>query len=266
MTAEPLWIPLDGAANARDLGGLPADGGVIGRGRLLRSDNLQGLTDQDVRLLVEAIGLRTVIDLRTTVEVDKEGPGPLTRVPAVDIRHLSLFPESGRMTDVDVDALLPWQEDGPPRTSALPDPGNRAVGFYLAYLEDRPDSIVAALRSVASSSGASIVHCAAGKDRTGVVIALALTVAGVPREEIVADYAATAERLPQLLARLRRSDTYRDDLNSRPDDSHRPRARTMERFLEYLDEHFDGPWGWLSTAGLTAEDADRLRSRLVVQQ
>ena len=266
MTAEPLWIPLDGAANARDLGGLAADGGMIGRGRLLRSDNLQGLTEQDVRLLVDEIGLRTVIDLRTTVEVDKEGPGPLTRLPAVEIRHLSLFPESGGMTDVDADALLPWQEDGRPRASTLPDPGDRAVGFYLAYLEDRPDSVVAALRSVGSSPGASLVHCAAGKDRTGVVIAFALAVVGVPREEIVADYAATADRLPDLLARLRRSDTYRDDLNSRPDDSHRPRARTMERFLDYLDEHAGGPLGWLTAAGFTAEDVTRLRSRLVVEQ
>ena len=266
MTVEPHWIPLDGAANARDLAGLPAAGGVIGPGRLLRSDNLQGLTEDDVRLLVGELGLRTVIDLRTTVEVDKEGPGPLTRVPAVEIRHLSLFAESGGLTDVDADALLPWQEDAPPRDSDLPDPGDRAVGFYLAYLEDRPDSVVAALRAIGSSSGASLVHCAAGKDRTGVVVALALAVAGVPREEIVADYAATADRLPQLLERLRGSDTYRDDLNSRPDDSHRPRARTMERFLAYLDEHSGGPVGWLTAAGLSAEDLDRLRSRLVVEK
>ena len=266
MTSPPHWIPLDGAANARDLGGLPADGGVIGPGRLLRSDNLQGLTDGDVRRLVDELGLRTVIDLRTTVEVDKEGPGPLTRVPAVDIRHLSLFAESGGLTDVDADALLPWQQDMPARDSDLPDPGDRAVGFYLAYLEDRPDSIVAALRAIGSSPGASLVHCAAGKDRTGVVVALALTVAGVPRAEIVADYAATADRMPELLERLRSSATYRDDLNSRPDDSHRPRAATMERFLAFLDEHHGGPVGWLTDAGLSTEDLDRLRSRLVVQE
>ena len=152
MTDEPRWLPLDGAANARDLGGLPTDGGAeTAPYRLLRSDNLQGLTPADVRLLVENVGLRTVVDLRTDVEVELEGPGPLTREPRVEIRHLSLFPESGGRTDVDADATLPWQADGEDarRGSALPDtppggapePGSRAVAFYLAYLRDRPDNV-----------------------------------------------------------------------------------------------------------------------------
>jgi protein tyrosine/serine phosphatase len=310
MSDEPQWLPLDGASNARDLGGLPTDStGSIAPHRLLRSDNLQGLTPADVRLLVDDIGLRTVVDLRTNVEVSMEGPGPLTREPAVTIRHLSLFPESGGLTDVDPDAPLPWTRRpaaaaGPTGADAagvapqevagagtagtggagtggaaagagptvadalatgggLPDPGSRSVAFYLGYLRDRPDNIVASLRAIADSDGATIVHCAAGKDRTGVVVAFALTVAGVPRDRIIADYAATADRMTELLARLRASDTYRDDLASRSDDSHVPRAATMERFLAYLDEHFGGPLGWLAAAGFGPEDVARLRSRLV---
>ena len=270
MTPEPLWLPLDGAANARDLGELPTDEGApTARGRLLRSDNLQGLTPADVRLLVDEIGLRTVIDLRTNVEVAQEGPGPLTAEPAVEIRHLSLFPEGGENTDVDADALLPWQEDGVTerRETALAgasaDPESRAVAFYLAYLRDRPDNIVAALRAIADSDGAAVVHCAAGKDRTGVVIALALSVAGVPRDRIVADYTATADRLPALLARLKASDTYRDDISSRTDDSHRPRAVTIEQFLAHLDTHDGGPLGWLASVGFGEADVARLRARLV---
>jgi protein-tyrosine phosphatase len=274
MTDEPRWLPLDGAANARDLGGLPTEaGGETAPGRLLRSDNLQGLTPGDVRLLVDDVGLRTVVDLRTDVEVELEGPGPLTREPLVDVRHLTLFPESGGRTDVDADTVLPWQAGGEDarRGSALPDtppgeapePGSRAIAFYLAYLRDRPDNVVAALRAIADSDGATIVHCAAGKDRTGVVVALALSVAGVPRDRIVADYVATADRMRPLLARLKASDTYREDLDSRPDDSHRPRAETMRRFLAHLDEHCGGPLGWLESAGFGPADMDRLRSRLV---
>jgi protein tyrosine/serine phosphatase len=265
MTHTPLWVPLAGAANMRDLGELPTDGPPVAPHRLLRSDNLQGLTPADVRLLVNGIGLRTVVDLRTNLEVVQEGPGPLTREPAVTVRHLSLFPESGGLTDVDADAELPWASGAPTVAAALalPDPGDRSVSFYLKYLEARPDNVVAALRVIAGSEGATVVHCAAGKDRTGVVIALALSVAGVPRDLIVADYAATADRLPELLARLRASDTYRDDLASRPDDAHRPKPRTMRLFLDHLDEHCGGPLGWLASAGFGAADADRLRSRLV---
>ncbi|HEV7653270.1 MAG TPA: tyrosine-protein phosphatase [Mycobacteriales bacterium] len=265
MTAEPLWLPLDGTANARDLGGLPTSSGPdIAPHRLLRSDNLQGLTPGDVRLLVGEIGLRTVVDLRTTVEVELEGPGPMTREPSVSIRHLTLFPEVGDRTDVDADALLPWQEEGEDdrRESALP-AGNRAIAFYLAYLRDRPDNIVAALRAIATSDGATLVHCAAGKDRTGVVVALALSAAGVPRERIVADYTATADRIEPLLARLRASETYREDLDSRPDEAHLPRASTMADFLAYLDSEYGGALAWLASAGFGDEDVARLRARLV---
>ena len=67
-------------------------------------------------------------------------------------------------------------------------------GHYLGYLEERPEEVAGALRSITTAPGAAIVHCAAGKDRTGVVVALALTMAGVEPEAIVADYIATGER------------------------------------------------------------------------
>ena len=73
-----MWIDLEGLANLRDVGGLPTDdGGAIAPGRLLRSDNLQTLTDADQRRLI-ALGLTDVIDLRSGYETEQEGPGPLT--------------------------------------------------------------------------------------------------------------------------------------------------------------------------------------------
>src|SRR4051812_40237158 len=97
---DALWLELDGAVNVRDVGGLPTiDGRAVRPGRLIRSDNLQDLSDRDVRLLVEEIGVRSVADLRTGVEVAHEGPGPLLEIDDVDVRHLSLFPESGENTD-----------------------------------------------------------------------------------------------------------------------------------------------------------------------
>lgn len=261
MDEMTRWIDLEGAVNVRDLGELPTrDGGLTRRGRIFRADNLQGLTPADVSLLVGELNLRHVVDLRSTAEVNLEGPGPLTRVPEVTHHHLTLFAEGGRHTDVEADSIdgdrvLPWQERDV-------DEELRVTGFYFGYLRDRPDAVVAALRAMALDDGAALVHCAAGKDRTGVLSALALEVAGATREAIVRDYVATGERLELILKRLRASDTYRDDLDSRPADDHRPRARYIEQFLKVLDDRFDGPMGWLRGHGWTDADDAALRARL----
>jgi protein-tyrosine phosphatase len=259
VTSDARWVELDGAANVRDLGGLPLiDGGGTARGVLLRADNLQDLTARDVGRLVDELGVRLVVDLRTDVELRLDGPGPLERDGRAEVRHRSLYPEAGDRTDVDVGVIFPWRAGA----AAEDESESPAVRAYLGYLRDRPDSIVAALRDAARARGATLVHCAAGKDRTGVVVALALSVAGVRRDAIVADYVATADRLEPLVARLRASSTYGPDIQGRTVASHRPRAETMERFLELLDERHGGPAGWLAQHGFGAGDAAALRERL----
>jgi protein tyrosine/serine phosphatase len=256
------WIELENAVNVRDLGGLPAeDGNLIRTGKLIRSDNLQDLSPADVTRLVDEIGVTTVVDLRSTGEVESEGPGPLQAVASVEHLHLSLLPEFGEMTDVAKDALALNRERAIQR-----DPENVADAFYFGYLEDRPESIVGALRAIATAPGAALVHCAAGKDRTGVVVAMALTVAGVPREQVVADYEATGERIEQILDRLRASPTYARDIDNVPAHEHDPRPDIMRRFLARLDDDFGGPLGWLAEHGFDKVDAQRLRDKLIEER
>ena len=271
-TRTGRWIRLAGTTNMRDLGGLPTtDGGRTVVGRVLRSDNLQTLTPEDVRVLVEEIGLREVIDLRTTAEILLEGRGPLREVPEVVHRHFSLLPERGHHTDVfaveeDEVPDLPegWLESVLPRSApehAHDEPP--AVRSYLEYLHDRGESVVGAVRAIAEAEdGASVVHCAAGKDRTGVVTALCLAVAGVPDEEIVADYAMTAEIIDALVAKLAASPTYAEDMERRDVTRHTPRAETMERVLAVLDERYGGPAGWLREHGFGDAEQAVLRARL----
>ena len=261
--AAPRWIDLEGAVNARCLGGLPlADGGAVAPGRLLRSDNLQDLTDRDVARLIDEHRVSDVIDLRTGVEVRLEGPGPLTYDERVAIEHRSLYPEAGEHTDVlEADAIVPWQGgiDG----ADLPGEA-LTVQTYFGYLERRPDSIVAALRTIADppGGGAALVHCAAGKDRTGLVIALALDAAGVRREAIVADYAATSERIGAIVARLAASPTYVRDMVTDDPTRHAPRPESMARILQLLDERHGSPAGWLAEHGLEDDALNALRERL----
>ena len=279
MSELTRWIELDGVVNLRDLGGLPTrDGATTLFGRVYRGDNLQGLSADDVRRLTGDLHLRDVIDLRSGVEVEHEGPGPLTREPTVTIHHLSFLPEVGRRTDVeadtatvDGDVVLPWTDtaargasDGGrgEDKSSRDEVADHSAGFYLNYLHDRPDSVVAALRVMARSEGAALIHCAAGKDRTGVLTALALEVAGVTREAIIGDYVLTGDRLDRVLARLRASTTYAADLDGRPADSHLPRPEIMTRVLDHLDDIYGGPLGWLTKHGWSAEDSAALRAHL----
>lgn len=253
------WIELENAVNVRDLGGLPAeDGNRIRTGKLIRSDNLQALSPADVTRLVDELGVTTVIDLRSTGEVRSEGPGPLKALASVEHVHLSLLPEFGEMTDVAKDALALNRERALKR-----DAQNVADAFYFGYLEDRPDSVVGALRAITDAPGAALVHCAAGKDRTGVVVAMTLAVAGVPRDEIISDYEATGQRIELILDRLRASPTYAADIDNVPAHEHDPRPDIMRRFLARLDNDYDGPLGWLGIHGFDKVDAQRLRTKLL---
>ncbi len=254
------WIDLHGAVNVRDLGGLPtADGGRTAAGRLLRSENLQDLTPADVTTLIDEIGVTTVVDLRTTAEVELEGPGPLDAVPGVRHARHPVLPELGSRTDAVAEALLLRKAERD--RSRFPD--DIMCGHYLGYLEERPAEVTGALRSIATADGAAIVHCAAGKDRTGVIVALALAVAGVEPDAIVADYMATGDRIDAIVERLRRSRTYSADVSSRPVRAHLPREETMKSFLEQLHVRYGGLSAWLTRNGFGEDELALLRARLL---
>ncbi|HTA34132.1 MAG TPA: tyrosine-protein phosphatase [Solirubrobacteraceae bacterium] len=247
----PRWIALDGAVNAR----------AVVPSVLLRADNLQSLSAGDVRVLVDQHAVEVVIDLRTDVEARLEGSGPMTAERGVRIELRSLYPDSDGSTGLDAGTVKPWEvrneEESPDERPV--------VRAYMGYLRRRPDSIVGAVRAIASTRGAVLVHCAAGKDRTGVVVALALDAAGVERAAIVADYLATAERIDAIIARLVSSPLYRDQLESRESRHHAPVPGTIERVLELVDERHGGSVAWLLANGLDESELQQLRRRLRAQ-
>jgi protein tyrosine/serine phosphatase len=252
------WIELEGAVNARDLGGLPTEDGQRTAGaRLLRADNLQELSPSDVALLVHDLGVTTIVDLRSPSELESEGPAPLDAVATVRHAHHPVLPELGSRTDMIAGALLTRASKDKSRY-----PDDPVCGHYLGYLEDRPDQIVAALRSIAHAQGAALVHCAAGKDRTGVVVALALTAAGVRPQAVVADYGLSGDRSAAIVARLGRSRTYAKDISSKPPALHQVRAETMAAFLEQMESRYGGVVRWLTDHGFSDGDLRLLRAKL----
>jgi protein-tyrosine phosphatase len=261
-----MWIELDGLANLRDVGGIPTtDGGAIPPGRLLRSDNLQSLTPSDVEALLD-LGLTDVVDLRSDYEAENEGPGPLTKVPEVAIHQLSLFREwregigddkPGERPEVLPEQALPWVDLEP--TVQL---DNRIASIYLSYLADRPDSVLEALRVISKAEGATLVHCAAGKDRTGTIVALALSLVGADREAVIADYAASSERVHQILDRLLATQTYNENLRDRPLSTHLTHPETMRSLLDHVDAEYGGVAGLVEKLGWTPEDQQRLEAKL----
>ncbi len=273
---QPNWIELAGVVNMRDLGGAPTEGGDVVRARrLLRSDNLQDLPAASVRVLVETYGVTDVVDLRTHVELAREGDGPLRSIGSVRHHHLTLYREDSVETGIPAgERSLPWEAQErragigadshePPSQRTPKDHDAFWTDHYLSYLADRPDSVIAALAAIADAEGAAVVHCAAGKDRTGTVVGLALKTVGVPDDVVMADFAASAERIEAIMARLRTKDAYASDLEHKTATQQAPRADTMRLLLAALETRYGGVHGWLGEQGWTSADTDRLRRKLL---
>ena len=247
---EQRWIDLDGADNIRDMGGLPVTGGGRTRfRRLLRSGTLQDLSADDVTRLVNIVGVRTVVDLRQSDEAEREGSA-LSDIPAV--RYLS----------------LPLSSAGNIRPDTVADAAAMdIVAHYLALVEGSARNIVSAVRVFAGEVDLpAVFHCAAGKDRTGVLAAVVLDAIGVSSEAIIGDYALTAQRMRQISARLVRLPTYRSMLAV----SHGIKGAatadetSMAEFLDELHGRYGGGAGYLKAHGIDSGELAALRTALVI--
>ncbi|WP_127782051.1 tyrosine-protein phosphatase [Rhodococcus sp. X156] len=244
---SPRELDLQGAVNVRDLGGLPtADGRTVRSGRLLRSDSLSELTESDVRTLVDELQLELIIDLRAAAEVERDGRGPLAQRP-VRFANLPLQGQHQVRLDLAADA----GQDGD------------LAAHYASYLEHSGPNLVAAARLLGQTRTASVVHCAAGKDRTGILVALVLQALGVAAEEVVADYAATAANMPRVRERLFRSPSAQlRETFTVPDWILAAEPDTMRRFLTHLDG-WGGAAAYLADQGFSHAELVALRDNLL---
>ena len=235
-------LPWERCLNVRDVGGYPTtDGRHTCWQALVRADNLASLTEAGRAALV-AYGVRSIIDLRRPHEVEL-APNPFAGGGPQGIAYANVS-----FGDPAV---------APPTATSLADRYQRALVLF-------PHRIIAIMQAIAyAPQGGVVLHCNAGKDRTGLIAALLLELVGVARATIGADYALSAESLRSSdEARLARRAGERAE-RERQLVAEEPRAEVMQAVLAYLDERYGGTERYLREAGATAEDILRLRERLL---
>jgi protein-tyrosine phosphatase len=240
-------LDLQGPVNFRDLGGYPAaDGRTVRRRHLFRSDTLHRLTEADVER-VHGLGVTTIIDFRTSHELESSGWGGIELLSAQHL-HLPTF-----------DTTRPLLEDDEILKTLI-----SAPDAYMSMLRNGAGAYSAALHHVARSEEPVVFFCAAGKDRTGVFAALVLGLIGVSDDDIVADYALTGEVIEKIHAlreptRLPEGRTYelgQDLTNAYPE--------SMSRTIERLNDEWGGWDGYADAIGVDADVVAELRGRLLV--
>jgi protein-tyrosine phosphatase len=250
MSPEELakrHLPLTGTYNLRDVGGyLTKDGRVTRWQVLLRADALHKL-DTDGHSVLAGLGLCTVIDLRENEELD-HAPDQLG-VLQVQTLHHPLF-------------------DRPTSGIASTATARRSLAeTYLLVVDERADAIVGVVRAIAADNVTpAIVHCTAGKDRTGMVIALVLSAVGVEEELIVQDFAVTGQLL---------SGAFRDEVLARVSERGIPIAeiepmlsadpQLIRSFLDRISELHGDTESFLLAHGMTPDELESLRSKLLVE-
>ena len=242
------WIDLEGCYNFRDLGGYRTrDGRRFRTGRVFRSDGLQHLTARDLKRLAGEIGLGTVIDLRSDAEVEDTGRGPI--VKQTTLHHIPLFTGSFSGGDTSRRAF--------DRVANMGE-------LYFLMLGFAREPIAQVVRVLADSEAPAVFHCAAGKDRTGVISAVLLSLLGVPPQTIVADYAFSRRNIDLINARLDQADSYQGIMDDLPSGAYDADPACMESFLRRVDEAHGSVEGWAQQAGLGGEVQARLVARLLV--
>lgn len=236
-------IPVPGTYNFRDVGGLPAQGGTVRRGVLFRSDGLHRLGDEG-REVLRRLDVGVVIDLR-------------------DDNEARLMPDDLHGLDVEVRRLPVFEGSGASQ-------GERGISLEKLYhriVTQHAPIVVDAVREIAAAGDrAVLVHCTAGKDRTGVVVALTLLAAGVDREAVIADYVLTESHLAgewlqqmvELIGRYGVPDTpeLRTLIGGSP-------REAIEVALDEVERRHGTARDYLLAAGLAGHELEALEALLI---
>jgi len=241
-------IPFDGCFNFRDVGGYPTSNGKTVRwGKYFRAGRQDRMTPSDLNRL-RKLGIRTQVDLRKQDEINEQGRGPLETIGAI-YHHIPVIPEGGSA-----------------KLSHLVGDTGISGKHYLAYLEFGPETWLRMFEIFANDDQHPIVlHCTAGKDRTGVSTAFLLSVLGVDRRLIEADYILTNRDVPRQADFIETHVGLPEGMDRQTMMYHAGVPDTaMHDFLNGLDARWGGVLGYLSEIGVTQDTINAVRSHFLV--
>ena len=232
-------VTLAGVVNVRDLGGWAAGARHVRIGQIYRSGALHGATVSDAAHLRDDLGVRLIVDLRTQREIDLDGLGSLV-VPPVAHLHLPLLEDAS----------------DPSRAATL-------VERYVEMLDRAGGPLAHLLETLAAMSEPALLHCFAGKDRTGLAVAVILGALGVADEDIVTDYARTQDQLPAIRASLEASRAFSTVIDQFPPETLHAAPETMERVLQEVRRRFGDMVGYTRSIGVSEKMLAALADRLL---
>ncbi|MCK1822073.1 tyrosine-protein phosphatase [Streptomyces sp. XM83C] len=253
---------LAGVRNFRDVGGLPTvDGRRVRHGVLFRSGHLAHATQEDAAFL-SSLGLHTIFDFRNAADQKLEGPD--VALPGVRNVNLPLSdPADGAefwkmVRDGDIEQLRTILGDG--KAAA------RMIASYRQVIKERTAEHSRVLHALADDSVPALMHCAAGKDRAGLSIAVTLLALGVEREAIIADYLESNAKHRRY--KVRRSngsgDAYSPEIMELLSPLFDARTEYLTAAFETIEETWGGVDPYLEKGlGLAPATRETLRERLL---
>ena len=218
--------------NMRDIGGYAAGSKKVKYGKLIRSNLPANVTPEDLKFLKE-MGIKTVIDLRSKEEVEKAG-SVFEKNPYFKLLHYKL--KGGRK---------------------IPENAESVPISYMQMLEGK-ESIYSIFKEISKGQNGIIYFCNVGKDRTGVITALILMTLGVKNEDIIEDYALSENYLQDMLDKIAKA--------SKPKDVKEiitPKAKYMEKFLQYFHEKYGSVKQYLQEIGITEEEINKIKENCI---
>jgi protein-tyrosine phosphatase len=241
-----VHLKVDGVHNIRDLGAYPlAAGGSTHEKVLIRASGLDQVPAAAQQQIID-YGVQTIIDLRDEWEAERF-PNVFAQSSAVQYVNLPLI--GNQLSQAEG-----WDTDNE-RFSHLHQ-------FYWKLLDQCQAQIGAIIAAIAASPPATIFHCYAGKDRTGMIAALILGVVGVPDEIIAEDYAASSEPLSVLKAQWRSDAQHKGSDMALLERDIASEAITMRNTLDYIRQHYGGIAAYLRRCGVSDAQLDQLNSAL----